>query len=201
MGSPPVEPDSSNASPSRMVRAVMATSRPRRPERWPTPCRCRGSRRSRARCDDRRTREVRVPSTARRARSRVPGRPDGRTARVSSGRAFSRRLAARSLRRSRSLVPAQYPTRSGTAERVPQALGADRAPRTQLLGACRGTAAVGDEHLDTFAPTCAQGLPPRAAQQLHDHRRDAFDIGLARGADTRTPRTLRGWSCPDFRHS
>ena len=102
-GSPPVEADSSGASPSRMVRAVMATSRPAlaraMADALPMP------------------RLAPVTSATRRSTDmqRDSTRTEGQGLRSGQLRAFSRRLKARRRRRSRSFVPAQYPTRSGTA--------------------------------------------------------------------------------------
>ena len=194
-GSPPVEADSSNASPSRMVRAVMATSRPARArasaDALPMPRLAPVTSAMRRSTDM----EARVPSPRRgvpRGGSfRTCDRPGSRRRSPGDGqimRAFSRRLMARRRRRSRSFVPAQYPTRSGTAS----AYLRHSARTVQRAHNCLARA-VGPPrsgmNISTRSPRHArQGLPPRAPEQLHDHRRDAVDGVLARGL----ARGLRG---------
>ncbi len=134
--------------------------------RWQMPCRCRGWRRSRGRCVGRRTRpgsEYRAPARAHDSAGMLPGPAwAAGTNRLRSGRRLLPPTGGPQLAPLPLVGPRPVPDKIRNGERVPQALGTDRAPRAQLLGACRGTATIGDEHLDTFPATGAEGLPARA---------------------------------------
>jgi len=203
MGSPRVDPDSSNASPSRTVRAVMATSRPAAarataearpiPRLAPVTSATRRSQDTRSESSECPTHSHRSVHPARSGRSMARSRCwRPATARQRSARAEARpgirsggcllATSRRSQLAPLALVgPGPVPHQIRDGEGIAQALRTHRASCTQLLGTRRGTTTVGNEHLDTLPPTGAHGLPARSAQQLDDHRRDALGIGLVRG--------------------